>query len=107
MTDAAGPHDGDHEKLRAKLLEINTWAMLLVIALTLERSSGALVFISGSAGPIDSKVWAAVFTIRLVFGLLLAMTVGLLVLHVRFRAPYGYWYVVLDNILLTVPLYVA
>ncbi|HEU4348502.1 MAG TPA: hypothetical protein VFR35_12025, partial [Actinoplanes sp.] len=38
---------------------------------------------------------------------LLATNVGLLVLHVRLRAPYGYWYVVLDNLFLTVPLYVA
>jgi hypothetical protein len=43
----------------------------------------------------------------LVFGFLLATTVGLLALHVRFRAPYRYWYVVVDNIFLTVPLYVA
>lgn len=99
--------DTGRQELRVKLLEINTWAMLLVIALVLERSSGALVFIYGASSNVDMKVWAAVFIMALVFGLLLGTTVGLLVLHVRFRAPYGYWYVVLDNVFLTVPLYVA
>lgn len=99
--------DTDREELRRKLLEINTWAMLLVIALILERASGAIVFISSTSSQVDTKVWAAVFIMALVFGLLLATTVGILVLHVRFRAPYGYWYVVMDNVFLTVPLYVA
>ncbi|MCA2211293.1 hypothetical protein [Jidongwangia harbinensis] len=81
--------------------------MLLVIALILEKSSGAVVSIVKTPGHIDVKVWAAVCTMALVFGLLLATTVGLLVLHVRFDAPYGYWYVVLDNLFLTVPLYLA
>lgn len=102
-----GTQNSGHEQLRGKLLEINTWAMLLVIALVLERSSGAIVFIYKTPGHVDIKVWAAVFIMALVFGLLLATTVGLLVLHIRFRAPYGYWYVVLDNVFLTVPLYVA
>jgi hypothetical protein len=102
-----GEEQAGRAELRVKLLEINTWAMLLVIALVLERSSGALVFISEASQHIDPKVWAAVFTMALVFGLLIGTTVGLLVLHVRFRAPYGYWYVVLDNIFLTVPLYLA
>jgi hypothetical protein len=106
MTDLTADDTG-HAELRAKLLEINTWAMLLIIALILERSSGAIVFISKDPYGRDVKVLAAVFTMVLVFGLLLATTVGLLVLHVRFRAPYGYWYVVLDNVFLTVPLYVA
>lgn len=103
----SGTTNTGHLLLRGKLLEINTWAMLLVIALVLERSSGAIVAIFKTTRPVDAKVWAAVFTMALVFGLLLATTVGLLVLHVRFDAPYGYWYVVLDNIFLTVPLYVA
>ena len=81
--------------------------MLLVIALVLERSSGAIVAIFKTPQHVDAKVWAAVFTMALVLGLLLATTVGLLILHVRFDAPYGYWYVVLDNVFLTVPLYVA
>lgn len=97
----------NHEQLRIKLLEINTWAMLLVIALVLERSSGAIVAIFKTTRPVDAKVWAAVFTMALVFGLLLATTIGLLILHVKFEAEYTYWYVVLDNVFLTVPLYVA
>jgi hypothetical protein len=99
--------DTSHEELRKKLLEINVWAMLLVIALVLERSSGALVFIAGAPRDVETQVWAAVFIMTLVFGVLLGTTVGILVLHVRFRAPYSYWYVVLDNVFLTVPLYVA
>jgi len=104
---ATGKPNTGHLQLRGKLLEINTWAMLLIIALVLERSSGAVVSILKTSRHVDMKVWAAVFTMSLVFGLLLATTVGLLILHVRFEAPYGYWYVVLDNVLLTVPLYVA
>lgn len=106
MTTQGSPTAG-HLLLRGKLLEINTWAMLLVIALVLERSSGAIVAIFKTTQHVDTKVWAAVFTMALVFGLLLATTVGLLILHVKFEAPYGYWYVVLDNLFLTVPLYVA
>ena len=81
--------------------------MLLVIALVLERSSGAIVAIFKTTRPVDAKVWAAVFTMALVFGLLLATTVGHLIVHVKFDAAYTYWYVVLDNVFLTVPLYVA
>lgn len=103
----AGTNNVGHEELRGKFLEINTWAMLLVIALILERSSTAIVIISKAARHVDARVLAAVFMMALVFGFLLATTVGLLALHVRFRAPYRYWYVVVDNIFLTVPLYVA
>ena len=81
--------------------------MLLVIALVLERSSGAIVAIFKTTRQVDAKVWAAVFTMALVFGLLLATVVGHLILHVKFQAEYTYWYVVLDNVFLTVPLYVA
>jgi len=104
---STGGHEAGHDELRGKLLEINTWAMLLVIALILERSSGAVIFISRHRASVDIKALAAVFTMVLVFGLLLGTLVGLLVLHVRFRAPYAYWYVVLDNVFLTVPLYAA
>jgi hypothetical protein len=97
----------DHEELRKKLLEINVWAMTLVLALILERASDSVVFIAGTQRPIDIKVWAALVVITLAFAALLGTTVGVLVLHVRFRAPYNYWYVVLDNIFLTVPLYLA
>lgn len=106
MTTAESIDTSPHE-LRQKLLEINVWAMLLIIALVLERTSDAVVFITGVSGNVDIKVWAAVFIMALVFGLLLATTVGILALHVRFRAPYRYWYVVLDNVFVTVPLYVA
>lgn len=102
-----GTIDTSQEELRKKLLEINTWAMLLIIALVLERSSGAVVSIASTSRPVDITVWAAVFIMGLVFGLLLATTVGILVLHVRLQAPYSYWYVVLDNIFVTVPLYFA
>jgi len=102
-----GTIDTSHVELRQKLLEINVWAMLLIIALVLERTSGAVVFIAAARRNVDTKVWAAVFIMALVFGLLLATTVGILALHVRFRAPYRYWYVVLDNVFVTVPLYVA
>jgi hypothetical protein len=97
----------DHEELRKKLLEINVWAMLLVIALVLERASDSIVFIVGTTRHVDTKVWAAMFIMLLVLAALLATTVGILVLHVRFRAPYNYWYVILDNVFLTVPLYLA
>jgi hypothetical protein len=99
--------DTSLQELRQKLLEINIWAMLLIIALVLEQTSDAVIFIAGGPGNVDSKVWAAVFIMALVFGLLLATTVGILALHVRFRAPYQYWYVVADNVFVTVPLYVA
>jgi hypothetical protein len=99
--------DTSPNELRQKLLEINIWAMLLIIALVLERTSDAIVFIAGAPRNVDTKVWAAVFIMALAFGLLLATTVGILALHVRFRAPYQYWYVVLDNVFITVPLYVA
>jgi len=99
--------DASYLELRRKLLEINVWAMLLIIALVLERSSDAIVFISAAWRRVDTEVWAAVLIMALVFGLLLGTTVGILALHVRFRAPYSYWYVVLDNVFITVPLYVA
>ena len=102
-----GTIDTSHEELRKKLLEINVWAMTLILALVLERSSSAIVFIAGTPRHVETTVWGAVFLMALVFGLLLANTVGILVLHVRFRAPYSYWYVVLDNVFVTVPLYVA
>jgi len=99
--------DTSPQELRQKLLDINIWAMLLIIALVLERTSDAIVLIAGAPRTVDTKVWAAVFIMALVFGLLLATTVGILALHVRFRAPYRYWYVALDNVFVTVPLYVA
>lgn len=104
---ANGIGDTSLSELRQKLLEINVWAMLLIIALVLERASGAVVFIAGVWRSVNSQVWAAVFIMALVFGLLLGTTVGILALHVRFKAPYSYWYVVLDNVFITVPLYVA
>jgi hypothetical protein len=99
--------DTSPQELRLKLLDINVWAMLLIIALVLERTSDAVVFLAGAPRSVDTKVWAAVFIMALVFGLLLATTVGVLALHVRFKAPYRYWYVIMDNVLITVPLYVA
>jgi hypothetical protein len=105
--DPAQASVADHEELRRKLLEINVWAMTLVLALILERASDSLVFIAGTQRHVDIKVWAAMVVITLAFAALLGTTVGILVLHVRFRAPYNYWYVVLDNIFLTVPLYLA
>lgn len=94
-------------QLREKLLEINVWAMLLIIALVLERASNSIVVIAGAWRSVDVRVWAALFMMALVFGLLLATTVGILALHVRFGAPYSYWFVILDNVFVTVPLYVA
>lgn len=102
-----GSIDTSHEELRKKLLEINVWAMTLILALVLDSSSTAVIFIAGTPRHVETQAWAGVFIMALVFGLLLGTTVGILVLHVRFRAPYSYWYVVLDNIFVTVPLYVA
>ena len=99
--------DRNRAELREKLLEINVWAMLLIIALVLERASNSVVVIAGAWRSVDAQVWAALFMLALVFGLLLATTVGVLALHVRFGAPYSYWFVVLDNVFVTVPLYVA
>lgn len=99
--------DASLEELRKKLLEINVWAILLIIALVLERASGTVVIIAAASRPVDIRVWAAVFMMALVFGLLLGTAVGILALHVRFGAPYSYWLVVLDNVFVTVPLYVA
>jgi hypothetical protein len=98
--------DTNPKALQQKLLEINVWAMLLILALVLEQTSSAIVLIAGSRN-VDTKVWAAVFIMGLVFGLLLATTVGILALHVRFGAVYRYWYVILDNVFVTVPLYLA
>ena len=103
----AGTVDTSDEELRKKLLEINVWAMTLILALVLERSSGAIVFITGTPRHVHATVWWNVFFMALVFGILLATTVGILVLHLRFRAPYRYWYVVVDNVFVTIPLYVA
>jgi hypothetical protein len=102
-----GSIDTSNEELRKKLLEINVWAMTLILALVLDSSSTAVIFIAGTPRHIEIQAWAAVFIMALVFGLLLGTTVGILVLHVRFHAPYSYWYVVLDNVFVTVPLYVA
>ena len=96
-----------NEELRKKLLEINVWAMTLVLALVLDSASTAVVYIVTPRRPVETQVWAAVFIMALVFGLLLATTVGILALHVRFQAPYKYWYSVLDNVFITVPLYIA
>lgn len=95
------------EELRKKLLELNVWAMTLVLALVLDNASGVVVSIASPGHHVETTVWAAVFIMALVFGLLLATTVGILVLHVHFEAPYRYWYSVLDNVFITVPLYVA
>jgi hypothetical protein len=102
-----GTIDANNVELRKKLLEINVWAMTLILALVLESFSSAIVTLEGTPRHVDIKAWAAVFIMTLVFGLLLATTVGLLVLHVRFQAPYSYWYVVVDNVFITVPLYIA
>ncbi|MEO3859780.1 hypothetical protein [Acrocarpospora sp. B8E8] len=99
--------DPNRDELYRKLLEINVWAMLLIVALVLERASDAIVSVTSVTQKVDTKVWAAVFVMGLVFGLLLATTVGILALHVRFQAPYRYWYIILDNIFVTVPLYIA
>jgi hypothetical protein len=103
---ATGSIDPRHE-VRKRLLEISVWAMTLILALVLERSSGAIVFIVDTPRHVDAMVWGAVFLMALVFGILLATTVGILVLHILYQAPYRYWYVVVDNVLVTVPLYVA
>ena len=105
--DAPGTVEATPEELPKKLLEINVWAMTLILALVLDSAAAALVSIVSSRRPVETQVWAAVFIMALAFGLLLATTVGILALHVRFRAPYKYWYSVLDNIFITVPLYVA
>jgi hypothetical protein len=102
-----GTIDTSNVELRKKLLEINVWAMTLILALVLESFSSAIVTLDGTSRHVDTKAWAAVFIMTLVFGLLLATTVGILVLHVRFQAPYSYWYVVVDNVFITVPLYIA
>jgi hypothetical protein len=102
-----GTIDSSRAELRQKLLEINVWAMLLIIALVLERASNSVVVIAAAWRNVDAREWAALFMMALVFGLLLATTVGILALHVRFGAPYSYWYVVLDNVFVTVPLYIA
>jgi len=102
-----GALETSRAELRKKLLEINVWAMLLIIALVLEQASGAVVVIAGASRTVDPQVWAALLMMAMVFGNLLATTVGILALHVRFGAPYSYWYVVLDNVFVTVPLYVA
>lgn len=99
--------DTSSQELRKKLLEINIWAMTLILALVLETSSSAIIFIAGTPRHVEPTVWGAVLLMALVFGILLATTVGILVLHVRYQAPYRYWYVVLDNVFVTVPLYVA
>jgi hypothetical protein len=99
--------DTKNKDMWKKLLEINVWAMTLILALVLESFSSAIVALDGTSRHVDTKAWAAVFIMVLVFGLLLATTVGILVLHVRFGAEYNYWYVVLDNVLITVPLYIA
>jgi hypothetical protein len=104
---APGTVEATNAELRKKLLEINVWAMTLVLALVLDSAASALASIVSSRHPVETKVWAAVFIMALAFGLLLATTVGILALHVRFEAPYKYWYSVLDNIFITVPLYVA
>ncbi|GAA1013097.1 hypothetical protein Aple_016470 [Acrocarpospora pleiomorpha] len=103
----AGKIDPNRDELYRKLLEINVWAMLLIVALVLERASDAIISVTSVTQQVDTKVWAAVFVMGLVFGLLLATTVGILALHVRFQAPYRYWYIILDNIFVTVPLYIA
>jgi hypothetical protein len=105
--DTPGTVKATDAELRKKLLEINVWAMTLVLALVLDSDSAALVSIVSSRHPVETQVWAAVFIMALAFGLLLATTVGILALHVRFEAPYEYWYSVLDNVFITVPLYVA
>jgi hypothetical protein len=99
--------DTGREELRKKLLEINVWAMTLILALVLESSSSAIVFITGTPRSIETTVWGAVLLMALVFGLLLANTVGILVLHIRYQARYSYWFVILDNVFVTVPLYIA
>jgi hypothetical protein len=106
MSDSEGG-DPRGKELKDKLLDINVWAMLLIIALVLERASNSVVVIAGAWRSVDAQEWAALFMMALVFGLLLATTVGILALHVRFGAPYSYWYVALDNVFITVPLYVA
>jgi hypothetical protein len=95
------------KEMQEKLLEINTWAMLLIIALTLQRASDVAIFIVGTPLNVDAKVWAAFSIMALTLGLLLATTVGILALHVHFEAPYRYWHVMLDNIFIMVPMYVA
>jgi hypothetical protein len=107
VADVVSSVNPDEVELRKKLLEINVWAMLLVIALVLERASDTLVSVAAVADKVDTKVWAAVFIMGMVFGVLLGTTVGILALHVRFQAPYGYAHVILDNIFVTVPLYIA
>jgi hypothetical protein len=99
--------DRNTKELRKKLLEISTWAMLLSLALVLEAASTDFVLITGTHRHVQSEVAGAVLLMAVVFGILLATTVGILILHVRYDAPYRYWYVVLDIVFVTVPLYVA
>jgi len=81
--------------------------MTLIMALILEQASGPVVAIFGTARPVDVEVWAALWMMGLVFGVMLATLLGILTLHVRYDAEYRYWYVVLDNVFVTVPLFVA
>jgi len=101
------PIDATTQELRKKLLEINIWAMTLILALVLESSSSAVVFIVSTHRHVQPTVWGAVVLMALIFGILLATMVGILVLHVRYKALYKYRYVILDNVFVTVPLYVA
>ena len=94
------------EQLEGKLLDINVWAMTLILALVLEQASNSIVTTVG-ARSVEPQVWAALGMMALVFGILLGTTVGILALHVRFGAPYRYWYVIVDNVFVTVPLFVA
>ncbi len=91
---------------KQKLLDINVWAMTLILALVLEQASGSIVT-TVSARNVDTQAWAALGVMALVFGMLLGTTVGILALHVLFAAPYRYWYVVVDMVFITVPLFIA
>ena len=93
--------------LRQKFLDLSVWAMTLIMGLILEQASGPVVAIFGAPHAVDIQVWAALAMMSLVFGLMLATLVGILALHVRFRVEYSYWFVVLDNVLVTAPLFVA
>jgi hypothetical protein len=99
--------DINKKEFRVKLLEINIWAMTLILALVLEASSGTVVLITGTHRHVESTVWAAVLLMALVFGILLGTMVGILILHVQYKAPYRSLYVVLDNVFVAVPLYLA
>ena len=98
--------DVSRSQVSGELMRINVWALALVMALVLEQTAGALAEVA-NAEVVGARVVGAVSVMVLVFGILLATTVGITVLHVRYGVRYRYWQVVLDNVFVAVPLYLA